>query len=454
MAEAKISIKVFVDKVRKRVVYAEADHTFVDILFSFMTMPMGTIVRLLSKASDEKIEALGSLNILYQSLNDFPESYLATEECKFMLLNPRNLSYDLCRNLKLKIDDTEPLKYFLCGDCRSKGYTCNMRFSICNKAKCIRCGKLMSSYHSSAISNVFVGGGMFVSDIATFIVTDDLSVIPYSAAGILRLLADLGINDTSLLEERKLDLDSKQMLYLVKMAFSLDSPLTCYVLHEHNMFLNPRQSITFHRCDPMNKETTTSSKMVLEVSLQKSTGKFLFAEAKEDFVDFVFGFLSIPLGTVIGTLMKGTSSIRCFDNLFRSILNMNVERYFKSQDTKNKLVKPPPGQEYCSKNMIFPLIGHTITSLSVSGYSYQLKDPRIEGSFLKQSGLFYVTDDLSISPSSSHLVINTLNKLKVKVDDIEKHEITIGFEEGLNMLKASLRSQSTLTNIIKHQLKK
>ncbi|MFS7915144.1 hypothetical protein Hanom_Chr02g00161851 [Helianthus anomalus] len=37
--EAKVSIKVIVDKLNKRVVYAEADYTFVDILFSFMTLP-------------------------------------------------------------------------------------------------------------------------------------------------------------------------------------------------------------------------------------------------------------------------------------------------------------------------------------------------------------------------------------------------------------------------------
>ncbi|MFS7965974.1 hypothetical protein Hanom_Chr09g00768401 [Helianthus anomalus] len=91
--EAKISIKVIVDKVNSRVVYAEADYTFVDILFSFMTLPLGTIVRLLGKLDDKKFEALGSLNNLYQSLKDFPDCYLSSEECKPMLLNPRSLSY-------------------------------------------------------------------------------------------------------------------------------------------------------------------------------------------------------------------------------------------------------------------------------------------------------------------------------------------------------------------------
>ncbi|KAF5789072.1 hypothetical protein HanXRQr2_Chr09g0366551 [Helianthus annuus] len=50
----------------KRVVCAEADHSFVDILFSFMTLPVGTIVKMLGKHPDAKFEALGSLNNLYQ----------------------------------------------------------------------------------------------------------------------------------------------------------------------------------------------------------------------------------------------------------------------------------------------------------------------------------------------------------------------------------------------------
>ncbi|KAJ0705941.1 hypothetical protein HanLR1_Chr09g0301131 [Helianthus annuus] len=86
--EAKISVKVIVDKVNKRVVYAEADYTFVDILFSFMTLPLGTIVRILGKVDDKKFEGLGSLNNLYQSLKDFPDCYLSSAECKPILLKP------------------------------------------------------------------------------------------------------------------------------------------------------------------------------------------------------------------------------------------------------------------------------------------------------------------------------------------------------------------------------
>ncbi|PNX68281.1 hypothetical protein L195_g056963, partial [Trifolium pratense] len=46
-----VSLKVMVDKVRNKVVYAEAGKDFVDVLFSFLTLPMGTIARLVATES-------------------------------------------------------------------------------------------------------------------------------------------------------------------------------------------------------------------------------------------------------------------------------------------------------------------------------------------------------------------------------------------------------------------
>ncbi|GKC33817.1 RNA-directed DNA polymerase, eukaryota, reverse transcriptase zinc-binding domain protein [Tanacetum coccineum] len=183
--EPKISIKAIADKEKNRVLYAEADYTFVDILFSFMTLPMGAIVRLLEEQADKKFEALGSLNNLYHSLVDLPECYFLTEECKLMLLNPRSPSYDRSTELILKTDDIAPTKYF--------------------------CGKFMDreihfkdTTHSADADRV--GCGVFVSNITTFIVTDDLCVMPHTPGCCIQLLIDHGVTDTSHLEERTVEL--------------------------------------------------------------------------------------------------------------------------------------------------------------------------------------------------------------------------------------------------------
>ncbi|KAK9073142.1 hypothetical protein SSX86_007465 [Deinandra increscens subsp. villosa] len=442
--EAKISKKVFVDKVNERVAYAEADHTFVDILFSFITLPLGTIVRLLL---DEKFEPFGSLNNLYESLKDLPDCYFSSKEHKLILLNPRSLAYDHCQNLKLKLDDTEIIKYFTCVNCLHPRF-----LRIIDNAICRTCGRLMAE-RVDCYRDVSDGLSVFVSCTTSFIVTDDLCVMPYTARDSIRLLTDVGVTDASHLEEINIDMDRKKMLCLLHLALSVDSPLT-HLVFECNKPMtyidSPLPFTPFDLCGLTKKLTSRSSNMVLQVCLQKSTKKFLFAEVNEDFVDFLFGFLSIPLGTVVGTLMNGNSTLSCMDNIYKSILKMSVGRYLKWQSTKDMLLQPHFGQIFTSKHLLFPLNG-TNPSLKVSGY--KLEDPRIGERYLIRPGMYFVTDELVVMPSSSYSTIDTLKKLEVEFDDIERYEISIGLEEGLRILKASLRSSFAFSNMVEHQLK-
>ncbi|XP_071740911.1 uncharacterized protein [Rutidosis leptorrhynchoides] len=179
--ESKISIKVTVDKLKNKVVYAEADHTFVDVLFSFMTLPMGSIVRLLNKQPDKKYsEVLKSLNNLYQSLIDLQDRFFLNEECKYTILNPRSPSYVHCRKLKVNIDDTEAKKYFDDDD----------------------------------DDNSCVGGGVFVSDATTYMVTDDLRIMPSTPGCCMRMLIHHGVTDTIHIDEKTVDLGYQQIIDL------------------------------------------------------------------------------------------------------------------------------------------------------------------------------------------------------------------------------------------------
>lgn len=60
----KVSLWVLVDKERNRVLYAEAGKDFVDVLFSFLTLPLGTIARLMSKDSNIEAVRFGSISSL------------------------------------------------------------------------------------------------------------------------------------------------------------------------------------------------------------------------------------------------------------------------------------------------------------------------------------------------------------------------------------------------------
>lgn len=209
-SQMKLSLKLMVHKAENRVIFAEADSHFVDTLFSIMTLPMATIVRLLRKCPEENLKPTSSLSNLYESLRNLSSNCLSGEN-KWILLNPRTSSHDICRKLKLNIDDTEHLKYFIC-----ENLNCSRRsgaqYSNCDLAKCSYCGMRMDREikHEGVTDNT--GGGVFVSDVTTFIVTDDLRVMQNSLGSSIKVLCDLGITDVSQLENRTFDVGLDQVL--------------------------------------------------------------------------------------------------------------------------------------------------------------------------------------------------------------------------------------------------
>ncbi|KAL8222988.1 hypothetical protein R6Q57_020387 [Mikania cordata] len=321
-SQSKISLKLMVHKDEKRVIFAEADSNFVDTLFSIMTLPLATIVRLLRKVPDEKLKPIGSLNNLYQSLLDLTTNCFSSEENKWLMLNPKTSSHDACRKLKLNINDEVPTKYYICEDIDCSG----ARFSTCNLARCTYCGKIMNReifYKDSTV----VGNscsGVFASDMTNFIITDDLRVIPNCPGSMVQLLCELGIPAAvSFLVEMTFDIGLDQILNLLKGAMLFKNPLTYMVFPSSPSILDlvkPGQ-------ETLLKHLTaeTSKSLTLTVTMQKSTSKFLFAEADSDFVEFLFGFLEIPLGYMIGKLMNSSSCFESLNNVYSSISSMALE---------------------------------------------------------------------------------------------------------------------------------
>ncbi|CAJ2670637.1 unnamed protein product [Trifolium pratense] len=60
----RVILRVLVDNERNKVVYAEAGKDFVDALFSFLTLPLGTIARLVAKESNVEAVRFGSISSL------------------------------------------------------------------------------------------------------------------------------------------------------------------------------------------------------------------------------------------------------------------------------------------------------------------------------------------------------------------------------------------------------
>jgi hypothetical protein len=109
----KVTLRVMMNKERNKVIYAEAGKDFVDALFSFLTLPLGTIARLVAEESNIEAVRFGSISSIYQSVINLDEQCIWSHTCKEMLLKPRNSMEAYCQKMKLNIDNTEPMQHFV-----------------------------------------------------------------------------------------------------------------------------------------------------------------------------------------------------------------------------------------------------------------------------------------------------------------------------------------------------
>ncbi|XP_024634688.1 uncharacterized protein [Medicago truncatula] len=274
-----------------------------------------------------------------------------------MLLYPRNSSEDYCSSLKLNIDATEPTRYFL----YSNVAKCEYRFLSSFKNLRCECGSVLDRFVSVESDKVCNG---FVKDSPNFIVTDDLTVLPNSMDANFGLLKRFGIKSTSLVKEVNMDITEKQVNSSMKG-------------NTYSFFLFDR-SIGFK----------------LRLFVRKTDGEILFAQGEEDFVDFLFSFLTFCLGSI--------------DSLYASISDLDRFRMFLNETyTRLKLVDPKSSKE------------------GQEGYA-------------KGPALFMITNDLVIEPMSQISALSLLNRFETPPSNVTEKDVFIGLMEGFTILKAAL----------------
>lgn len=162
-------------------------------------------------------------------------------------------------------------------------------------------------------------------------------------------------------------------------------------------------------------------KMILKAMFQKSTNKFLFAQADEDFIDVLFSLLIVPLG-LAEWLLKSNSGLKNIDHLHRSIVDHFDDKYLKL--TKEKVMKPVIHEKYCFKP--FLPICHP--------WHMYLYEPR-EAAFANRpyfvggSRMYRVANDLTVTPLCMSTTVSLLDEMKVSLSDVEEVEFKIGLEE-------------------------
>ncbi|XP_073034728.1 uncharacterized protein [Primulina eburnea] len=463
--EIQLSLKVVMVKESNKVLYAEIDSNFADVLLSFLTLPLGTIVRLLIKHYGNNAPILGSLNSLYASLLNLDSSHFSSEAGKLMLLNPRNSLETECRKLKLQIDDTPPVQYFVCGN-----WTCaSMYYSV--KCLCPNSANTMTRTDLE-IEEQSDDESVFTEKTSSFLLLDNLQIRTNTLASFFQILKSNGIKDTNALEERTLIVGLKEIMELLKGSLLSKTPITdmVHLISSATATCNERKEFSACYFLPESKRrkqiSSDSKRITVKVLVQKSTNRFLLTEACKDFIDLLFSLLDIPLGRV-QSLLGSNTCLGSINNLFWSMRNLELLKHIKRIDS---LMEPKIPPHYLSLHQVFsldkkssPLIYKQQDSNRVksfgsaspgSGYT-QMKmiDPKGEDGFVKGPTTFMVSDDMVVSPTSSTFILKTLNHLKIPIHDVEEKEVEVGLEEALSILKASLTSICALSEGLKPFLK-
>ncbi|XP_027184947.1 uncharacterized protein LOC113783109 [Coffea eugenioides] len=217
-AASSVSLKLLIDTKSCKVLFAEANKITVDFLFHVLSLPVGTVIRLLGKQG-----MVGCVANLYESIESLNETYIQPNQSKDTLLKPRAAaSIPL-----LSLDDGQTKAVFYrCG----RGYNCNFA-SDDPKAICPQCKNAMTNsmkYVAPPAVKAAAAGdeGGFVKGVVTYMVMDDLVVKPMSTISSIALLNRLNVKEVGALEEKEVILGMNEALMLLKASFESKTALT------------------------------------------------------------------------------------------------------------------------------------------------------------------------------------------------------------------------------------
>ncbi|XP_057793388.1 uncharacterized protein LOC131010011 [Salvia miltiorrhiza] len=213
---ATFSLKVMINKERTKVFFADSDSHFADILLSFLTLPLGRIVKILDHHYGDEPPSVGSLSSLYRSLANLDGAYFWTDGAKQTLLDPTSSFEDECGRLKLDITYYQPAKYFCCSEYIYENYHDRFRSVSIYYDHVKRCKVCLLDILNEVVKKgseaTASREGVFTMNTSSFIISDDLHIFP-SETGLLEIISFLGITDMDNAEQIKVDLGFNELDY-------------------------------------------------------------------------------------------------------------------------------------------------------------------------------------------------------------------------------------------------
>ncbi|CAL2249984.1 unnamed protein product [Prunus armeniaca] len=152
--------------------------------------------------------------------------------------------------------------------------------------------------------------------------------------------------------------------------------------------------------------TTSSASVSLKLLIDTKSHKVLFAEASKEVVDFLFNFLSLHVATVTRLL---------------STDGHPAQTQKTTISAANILQLPLPTNNDSSN---------------------------IKAGYVKGGVIYMIMDNLEVKPMTTESNVAVLQKFNVKgIDALQVKEVDLGMQEGLKLVKASLESNTALTNV-------
>ncbi|EEF30405.1 conserved hypothetical protein [Ricinus communis] len=118
-SNSKVRLKLLIDKKGQKVLFAEANKDFVDFLFSLMSLPLGNMIRLLTKN-----KMVGCLGNLYDSVEALSDAYFRATDIKESILKPNShMQPNVETPLLLPSSELPDQKLYCCSKHPSHCYT-------------------------------------------------------------------------------------------------------------------------------------------------------------------------------------------------------------------------------------------------------------------------------------------------------------------------------------------
>ncbi|KAI3520035.1 hypothetical protein L1887_09256 [Cichorium endivia] len=208
-ASSKVSLKLLINTKTRRVLFAEANKEFVDFLFYILSLPVGTVIRLLSKNS-----MVGSLGKLYDSIENLSDMYMQPNQSKDSILNPKTVNCGVNVPLLIPNDDVPMACKFYRSSCSHTSYVTDDPTAVCPQ-----CSRKMSSsvtyVRGSGVVKETAEGGGFVKGVVTYMVMDDLVVKPMSTISSLTMLNKFKVKEVGSLQEKVVSFEMKEVCFIV-----------------------------------------------------------------------------------------------------------------------------------------------------------------------------------------------------------------------------------------------